>query len=49
MMVVVPAGGALRRRAGQISPAEVMEQTWVFKDHWRFEITGGWQLPDDSK
>jgi hypothetical protein len=30
----------------QRSPAEVMEQTWLFKDHWKFEITGGWQLAD---
>lgn len=32
----------------QRSPAHVIEQTWVFEDHWKFEITGGWQLADSG-
>jgi hypothetical protein len=31
------------------SPAEAVERTWVFKDHWKFEITGGWQLAENSE
>jgi hypothetical protein len=33
----------------QWSPAEAVEHTWVFKDHWKFEITGGWQLAENSE
>lgn len=32
----------------QRSPAHVIEQILVFKDHWIFEITGGRQLADSG-
>lgn len=36
-------------RAGQTdkwSPAQAVERAWVFRDHWNFKVTGGWQLAD---
>jgi MinD superfamily P-loop ATPase len=36
-------------RAGRTerrSPAQTLDCAWVFRDHWDFKVTGGWQLPD---
>jgi len=30
-------------REEQWSPSETIDRVWVFKDHWRFEVQGGWQ------
>lgn len=24
------------------SPSEALDRVWVFKDHWQFEVQGGW-------
>jgi hypothetical protein len=32
---------------GQWSPAHAIERAWLFRNHWDFVVTGGWQLPED--
>jgi len=39
-------------RAGQTerwSPAQALDRAWVFRNHWDFKVTGGWQLPADRR
>lgn len=39
-------------RAGQTerwSPSQALDRAWVFRDHWSFKVTGGWQLRDDRR
>ena len=38
-------------RAGQkglSSPGQVVDQAWLFKNHWDFEVRGGWMPADDA-
>ncbi len=32
-------------REEEWSPSEAIDRVWVFKDHWQFEVQGGWGRP----